>query len=813
VAEVRIDLDLTDPTAATFGSTTSIRFASVGPETFVDFRGHELVRAELNGLVLDPSAWREGRIALSGLAADNTLTVSGRMAYRSDGEGLHRHVDPGDEQPYLYAMSFLDAGPWWFAGFDQPDLKAAYTLDVWTPEGWTVLGNGPGRRVGPGRWSITPAGPLPSYLITLVAGPYASVTGKHRGIRLGLHARASLRTELEAAADDLLTVTGQALDYYADLFDRPYPFGEYHQAFVPDFNAGAMENPGCVTLRDTFLHRGRTTRVDRGQRAGVVAHELAHMWFGDLVTMRWWDDLWLNESFAEYLAHRCRAAVTDYPLLTEFGAVRKDWGAVADQAPTTHPVAGNDAADAETALEQFDGISYAKGAAVLRQLAAYLGEDVFLAGLRRYIRRYAWGNATFTDLLGCWVEAGAVDLEPWARAWLRTVGMDTLDVEARPPTGSGHVVAGSDRVVAVLRRPAGGGSDRPHALRVVSVAADGSLTPVADVTVAADPVPLTLPADSVLLVPDGTDAAWAKIRFGPDGWSRLGRVLPAVTDELVRGVALNAIRDAVRDAELDPAAALDLLLAAVPGWSDETLVEAGLGFAIGTLAGPYASVGERPGRLGQVADVTEGMLAAGQEGSDQQLVAFRLYIRSTTDVLRLRDWARGGGLPAGIALDPDLLWLAVRRLAALEPDPAPIDAASALDRSAAGRIHAIRAWAMLGRPETKAAAWARLMQPSELSAYELYATAEGFFVPGQEDLTDPYVDRYFAEIGATGAFRSGWALREVAAKAYPWLAATPETVRRAEQTLAGDLPGPVRRALLDGTDKLARAVRSLDRFR
>ena len=241
-------------------------------------------------------------------------------------------------------------------------------------------------------------GPLPTYLITLVAGPYASVTREHGAIRLGLHARASLRAELEEAADDLLTVTGQALDYYADLFDTPYPFGEYHQAFVPDFNAGAMENPGCVTLRDTFLPRGRSTWVDRGQRAGVVAHELAHMWFGDLVTMRWWDDLWLNESFAEYLAHRCRAAATEYPLRTEFGAVRKDWGAMADQAPTTHPVAGNDAADAETALQQFDGISYAKGAAVLKQLAAYLGEEVFLDGLRRYIRRYAWANATFPDL-------------------------------------------------------------------------------------------------------------------------------------------------------------------------------------------------------------------------------------------------------------------------------------------------------------------------------------------------------------------------------------------------------------------------------
>jgi aminopeptidase N len=383
--------------------------------------------------------------------------------------------------------------------------------------------------------------------------------------------------------------------------------------------------------------------------------------------------------------------------------------------------------------------------------------------------------------------------------------MDTLDVVAGPSTDSRPGIA-------VVRRPGPGGSHRPHALRVVGVAADGTVVPVADVTVAADPVPLTPPADAVLLVPDGADAAWAKIRLGPDGWSRLRRVLPAVTDESVQVVALNAIRDGVRDAELDPVTALDLLLTAVPGWSDETLVEAGLGFAIGTLAGSYAPVDRRAERLARIAEVTEDLLHATPAGSDQQLVAFRLVVRSTVDLPRLQEWAAGHDLPVGIAPDPELAWLVVERLAVLDADPTPIEAALTRDRSAAARIHATRARAALGRPETKATAWARLVEPSDLPAYELYATAEGFFVPGQEALTAPYVDRYFAEIGATGAFRSGWALRTVAAKAYPALAATPETVERAERTLAGELPGPLRRALLDGTDKLARAVRSLSRF-
>ena len=292
------------------------------------------------------------------------------MAYRSDGEGLHRHVDPHDQQPYLYAMSFLDAGPWWFAGFDQPDLKASYELDVRAPEGWTVLGNGPSRRDGPGRWTITPAGPLPTYLVTLVAGPYASVTGEHGAIRLGLHARASLRAELEEAADDLLTVTGQALDYYADLFATPYPFGDYHQAFVPDFNAGAMENPGCVTLRDTFLPgAGRP-----GPTAASGPGWSPTSW--PTCGSATWSPCAGGTTCGSTSRSRSTSPTaaaprsTPYPMRTEFGAVRKDWGAIADQAPTTHPVAGNDAADAETALQQFDGISYAKGAAVLKQLAA-----------------------------------------------------------------------------------------------------------------------------------------------------------------------------------------------------------------------------------------------------------------------------------------------------------------------------------------------------------------------------------------------------------------------------------------------------------
>ncbi len=798
VRHVRIELDLTDPSAATFPSRTTIEFASTGPTTFLDFRGRQLVTLHLNGRGLDPAGWQSGRIPLTGLERHNTVVVEGRMPYARDGEGLHRHVDPADDQLYLHATSFLDAAPRWFACFDQPDLKARYELRVRAPAGWTILGNGPSRPAGQGRWVITPSGPLPSYLVTLVAGPYTSVVSEHGGIRLGLHARASLTAELKTAADEVLDVTARGLDYYTELFGVPYAFGEYHQAFVPDLNAGAMENPGCVTLRDTLLYRGRATRPDRAKRAGVVAHELAHMWFGDLVTMRWWDDLWLNESFAEYLSMRCCATATPFPPWTDFGVVRKDWGMVADQSPTTHPVAGQAADDAETALQQFDGISYAKGAAVLKQLAAYLGEEVFSAGLRSYIRRHSFGTAQFGDLITAWTQAGAVDLASWAAAWLQTAGLDTIDV--------------TDPPVQLVRTSPLSGPGRRHALSVVSVDAGGGLALLAEVTLADEPISVAVPQDSRLLVPDGTDAAWAKIRFGPDGWARLGSVLPRITDESVLVVIANAIRDAVRDAELAPATALDLILSLIVHVANDSIVDSLIRFAADQLSGPYAAVADRSARLARVAQLAMDLLQAAAPGSDRQLVAFRLAVRCTSDQAMLRNWFDSRQLPPGMVLDPELGWHLVQRLAALDPDPRPIEVALSRDPSAAGRVSAARARATLGRPETKEQAWRWLMQPSQLSAYEVYAFAEGFFVAEQAELTEEYVGRYFTEIAATASFRSGWALGEVAGKAYPWTAASPETVQIAEAALARNPPGPVRRALLDGTDRLRRAVRSLQRF-
>ncbi len=801
VVHTAIELDLTDP-GPTFSSQTTITFGTSEPgsATFLEFAGAELEAIELNGQPVDPATWVAGRIPLPHLEPDNSVTVRGRMAYSDDGEGLHRHVDPVDGRSYLYAMSFLNAGPRWFACFDQPDLKSAYELRVHAPQDWTVLGNGPSTRTGPGRWRIIPAAPLSTYFVTLVAGPYASKFDRHSvngmDIPLGLHVRASLAEHLDTEAADLFDVTKASFDYYHRVFGISYPFGEYHQAFVPDFNAGAMENPGCVTLRDQFIYRSRATAADRAARAGVVAHEMAHMWFGDLVTMRWWDDLWLNESFAEYLAHRCCEEATRYPLWTEFGILRKDWGSVADQAPSTHPVAGNGAVDALAALQDFDGISYAKGAAVLKQLAAHVGDATFFAGLRDYFKVHSYGNASFADLIAAWTRAGAVDLDAWADAWLRTSGMDTL------------TVAGSE-----LRRAPHSGPLRPHTVQVGSFDATGQGLGLSTVTITEPVAAVDVHPEAALAVPDAEDETWAKIRFADRTWPQIFAVARRINSSATRVVIANATRDAVRDGDLDPRLALTGLLDLVQSETAEVVVRSLLRFAVEELCGPFTAPDERAPTLARVRLAADRLLDDAEAGSDRQLAVFRFAIAAGVDVGELSAWLDRRGLPSGLVLDTELAWAIVHRLAVLGGDPGVVEEQLRRDPSAAGRTHAAEARAARPEPQAKEAAWRSLMKPSELSAYELYASARGFFQPSQPDLCATYAERYFDEIPATEAFRSGWALGQVALFAYPLPHSEPEILARAEECLAAtDLAAPVRRSIVDGTDKLRRAVHSRARF-
>ena len=801
----------------TFRSRSEIHFRSrtPGAATFVDVKAAEIKHAELNAQPIDPALLVDGRLPIADLAEHNVLVVDAEMAYSSDGEGLHRHVDPADGRSYLYAMSFLDAAPRWFACFDQPDLKAGYRIDVDCPPEWTVLGNGTATSSPDGTWTLTSPAPLSTYFVTLVAGPYHSVVSEHDGIRLGLHARASLAAHLDREAPEILRVTRQAFGRYHELFGVRYPFGDdYHQAFVPDFNAGAMENPGCVTLRDQYVFRAASTAGERANRANTIAHELAHMWFGNLVTMRWWDDLWLNESFAEYLATRACAEVTDYPAWADFGIKRKDWGYIADQAPSTHAVAGNGSADAAAALDAFDGISYAKGAAVLKQLAGYLGDTVFFDGLRQHFAAHRFGNAEFGDLVAAWKQAGAVDLDDWMHAWLRTTGLDTI-------TGS----VTDDR--AVISRT---GGNRPHAITVAGLSDSGERLWGKAVLLNRDQHALDVgPVEGAAFVlPDCDDETWAKIRVtvpgsagsadaarqpgasGDGGLSAgfavLGGALPGISEPGSRVVAYNAIRDAVRDGELDAAGALDVVLAAIAGEPNDAIVASMFGFATATLAGPFCPIDERRNRAAQIATAAAAMCGRAAAGSALQLTAARAFVAATGDTDRLQSWLAGAGVPDRLVIDDELRWAITERLAALGSiDDDGIDTALTADRSAAGAVHAARARARRADPSAKARAWSLLTEPSELSAYELYATAEGFFDPLHTDLTATYAERYFNELPATARFRRGWSLGQITLLSYPLSHADASLIRRADETLAADLDPTVRRSLVDATDVARRA--------
>ena len=803
VKRVSVELDLRDST--TFTSTTTIEFvaAEPGAPTFVEFRPDQLLHADLNGEDMDPDLLVAGRLPFTPTSGVNTLTLTGEMAYSNDGEGLHRHVDPADDKAYLYAMSFLDAGPRWFASFDQPDLKAPYTMRVSTPHDWTVLGNGRFTETSPGEWEMAETPPLASYFVTIVAGPYASTWDEHDGIRLGLHARASLAAELSTEADDILRVTKQGLDAFHEIFGERYAFGDYHQAFVPDFNAGAMENPGCVTFRDAFLFRGQATRAERAARAGTVVHELAHQWFGDLVTMRWWNDLWLNESFAEYLAHEVCAEHTDYALWVDFGLNRKDWGAIADQGPTTHPIAGDGAHDTVAALAQFDGISYAKGAGVLKQLVATIGRDVFRAGLRDYIAEHRLGNARFADLLAALERAGAQDLDAWAAAWLQSAGMDVLVAEE-----SDSAPAGEGAGAQIRRTPGGEPADRTHTIAVAALADDGAELGRERVEVAGS-AEVALPAGFVL--PDVADETWARVRPSRpvEDWPPVS----AIADPLARVVLWNSIRDQMRSVELDPEIALQTLEIELPEEEEDLIARAVLDWAQTTLAGQYSRPDQRRGRLCRIADAAWEILARSQPGTDLQLSAWRALMGCTDDTDALANWLDGVGLPQGRELDAELRWRTVTRLATLTGDRTLIDRAFDTDRSASGRVHRARAMASLPDQAAKEEAFAALMEPGELSAYELYATAEGFFLPHQSDLTEAFVQRFFEGIDATAAFRSGWALGQVVLRAFPVCSNSRTTLELAERLLAADRLSPgVRGPLTEATDLLRRAVESVEKY-
>lgn len=809
VEAYEIDVDLTGG-PDTFRSTTTVRFRAVpGESTFIEVRPVRLESARLNGSRIDPATLRDGRLPLPDLRESNELEVEAEYAYSRASEGMHRFVDPADGEIYIYAQPSIAQAPAFMACFDQPDLKAPVTVRVRADPRWKVCATGEPKPDTDGVWRFEPTPPIATYLVTLVAGPYHVVRSTHDGIPLGLYARASLTEHLRREAPELLEVTAACLDRFHELFGIRYPFGKYDQVFAPELSWGAMEFPGCVLIRDEEIFRSTVTDAARAHRAALVAHEMAHMWFGNLVTMRWWDDLWLNESFADYLGWRVASEATRFRSAWAAYAVRrKAWGLTADQRPSTHPVAAAEVADTDLALANFDGISYAKGSAVLRQLVTWVGDEAFRSGLRAHFDAHAFGNATLGDLLAALSEACGRDLTDWVQRWLREPGVDTLRPEA---------VVAQGRYRSVWIHRSGPGSGRPHRLGVAVYDAHGAAIGdriLVDVDADRTEVPALAGArgGALLVVNDG-DLTYAKVRWEPAAEAALPDLLPRLGDPVTRALLWTAAWDACRDAEFPARRLAELAVAALPAETDVAVFEAIVDVAVESLAGRYLPPDERPGVLADLAAACRGVLARAEPGGGWQVAAARALIRSAGpgDVEWLDGWLDGdpgSAVPEGLVVDADLRWLALGRLVALgAAGEDRIAAVAARDRTARGVEEATRCRAALPDPDAKERAWRLVMTDRSASNRILTAAAGGFWQPEQAALTAQYVPRYFAEIGATAAWRSQQLLAVATAAAYPRYSVDTGTLKLARAQLSRpDLHPIVRRFMLDATDELRRAV-------
>ncbi|AKT51242.1 aminopeptidase N [Arsenicicoccus sp. oral taxon 190] len=808
-----VELDLTGG-ERTFASRTVLTFAGTeGGETFVDLKATELHEATLNGAPLPHDAWADGRLHLTGLAADNELVVRATMTFSKDGSGLHRAVDPADGEHYVYGHSFMDAAPRVFACFDQPDLKAPYTFTVTAPSDWVVIGNGASTRDGD-VWHLAETAPIATYFVSICAGPYAAVTDEHDGIPLGLFARRSIREELEANAPQILAVTRASFDYFHELFGIRYAFGKYDQVWVPEFNAGAMENPGCVVLRDEYLFRSAVTRGQLLGRDNTVSHEMAHMWFGDLVTLAWWDDLWLNESFAEYMASRCVVGTGLYPdAWADQGIVRKAWGYAAERSPSTHPVAGNGSEDALAALQNFDGISYAKGSAVLRQLIAYIGDEAFVAGVRDYLTRHAHGNAEMGDFFAAMERAYGAPLTDWTDAWLRTAGLDQIRVDLDCADESSQVVRAEIVRVAPEDHPA----DRSHRLDVAGWT-DGEEVVRTELTVDAErsvvPALLDRPRPAVV-VPNASDLTWATVVLDEDTLRRLPEQLPQLDDLAARVVVWNALRDGLALATVDPRLAVDVFCAAWPLERDDSVLGAVGGWITGTVVGVYLPEEERREARERVAAAAATALAEAEPGSTQALAAARVVASASTDVALLRRWYSGAELPAGLEGDDDFRWLVATTLAGDdELSVAELDEAREADRTVTGTLAWLGARAARPTAQDKAWAWAEFTEQLGRSNHEMNALAGRFWTTGSTEVLRPYVDRYFADVPAMCAWVGDDAMARVARLAYPVHLAEPATLQASQEAQQrSDLTAAVRRGIVDQETILRQVLASRQTYR
>jgi aminopeptidase N len=834
VESYNVDLDLTTGDT-TFGSTTVIRFScrTPGAETFADLVGATVHEITLNGRALEPSqAYADDRIRLTDLAEVNELRVVADCTYSRSGEGLHRFVDPADQRVYLYTQFEVPDARRVYTTFEQPDLKSVFTFTVKAPEGWTVISNAPTPAPQPAgdgaaTWSFPTTERMSTYITALVAGEYHAVhdtyTGAHGDIRLGHFCRQSVAEFLDI--DELLEITKQGFAFFEEAFDYPYPFAtgedggrKYDQAYVPEYNMGAMENAGCVTFRDEYLPRSRQTHAFYEQRANTVLHEMAHMWFGDLVTMRWWDDLWLNESFAEWASHHAMTKATKYDdAWTGFANARKNWAYRQDQLPSTHPIAA-DNVDLEAVEVNFDGITYAKGASTLKQLVAWVGEGEFLQGLRSYFKKHAFSNSEFSDLLSALEAASGRDLASWAEEWLQTSGVNTLSASfdvgddgaftsfavnqtahADFPTLRRHRIA----VGLYDRVPSTGSGQAGRLVRRTSVETDiaGASSPIAELVGQRQP--------DLVLLNDG-DLTYAKIRLDERSLATLVSSIDTLDDSLARALCWGAAWDMTRDAEMSTTDFAELVLRGLRTESDLTAVGALLRYAKSAVD-TYSDPAHRAQLKQRWEQGLSTLVDSADAGSDHQLAFVRAFAAAAvTDAAldRVQGWYDGDEQLEGLTVDADLRWtLLVALSAAGRADADAIDAELVRDNTISGQERAAAARTVRPTAEAKEEAWQAAVVRDDVPNETQRQIAAHFQVTGQDELLSPYVDRYFE------AARTVWEQKGVQKSSvilqlmFPRALANQVTLDRVQEWLSSTTANPAAlRYVREGASDLERAL-------
>ncbi|ALV35651.1 aminopeptidase N [Streptomyces sp. CdTB01] len=830
VESYEIDLDLSGAQeGGTYRSVTTVRFdvGENGAESFIDLVAPTVHEVTLNGDALDPAeVFADSRIALPGLLEGrNILRVVADCAYTNTGEGLHRFVDPVDEQAYLYTQFEVPDARRVFASFEQPDLKATFQFTVKAPAGWTVISNSPTPEPKDDVWVFEPTPRISTYITALIVGPYHSVHSVYekdgQSVPLGIYCRPSLAEFLDS--DAIFEVTRQGFEWFQEKFDYAYPFKKYDQLFVPEFNAGAMENAGAVTIRDQYVFRSKVTDAAYEVRAETILHELAHMWFGDLVTMEWWNDLWLNESFATYTSIACQAhhPASRWPhSWTTFANSMKTWAYRQDQLPSTHPIMA-EIRDLDDVLVNFDGITYAKGASVLKQLVAYVGMDEFFRGVQAYFKRHAFGNTRLSDLLGALEETSGRDLGTWSQKWLQTAGINVLRPEIE--TGADGVVTSFAIRQEAPALPAGAKGEptlRPHRIAIglyerdeasgklvreerIELDVDGELTAVPQLVGKRRP--------AVVLLNDD-DLSYAKVRLDEHSLAFVTEHLGDFESSLPRALCWASAWDMTRDAELATRDYLSLVLSGIGKESDIGVVQS-LHRQVKLAIEMYADPTAREALLTRWTDATLAHLRSAEPGSDHQLAwarAFAATARTPEQLDLLEALLDGSQTVEGLTVDTDLRWAFVQRLAAVGRfDEAEIAAEYERDRTAAGERHAASARAARPTAEAKAEAWASVVESDKLPNAVQEAVIGGFVQADQRELLAPYTEKYFEVVKDIWGSRSHEMAQQIAVGLYPAFQVSQEILDRTDAWMTDAEPNAaLRRLVSESRSGVERALKA-----